>query len=146
MTGTEDFDGNRIRKIPGATSSSSGRTSRIPCPGSWTSTRRVRGEDRGRSSSPFSPSEGRPLPGGGPPSQSPPPKRLLNQPRVTVRATIDREGNVVVVEVLRGQPYGLSEEAVKAYKQWKFKPATLHGRPVSVYYHLTMNFRLARKS
>ncbi len=37
---------------------------------------------------------------------------------------------------------GLHEEAVKAIQQWKFRPATLNGEPVAVYYNLTVNFRL----
>ena len=37
---------------------------------------------------------------------------------------------------------GLSEEAVKAVKTWTFKPATLKGKPVDVYYNLTVNFKL----
>ncbi|MCP3962999.1 MAG: energy transducer TonB [bacterium] len=61
---------------------------------------------------------------------------------VIVQAIIDREGNVTNVKVLRGQPMGLSEEAVKAIKQWKFKPATLRGKPVDVYFNLTVNFKL----
>ena len=32
--------------------------------------------------------------------------------------------------------------AVDAMKQWKFKPATLNGKPVTVYYNLTVNFKL----
>jgi len=27
-------------------------------------------------------------------------------------------------------------------QQWKFKPATLNGKPVAVYYNLTVNFQL----
>ncbi|NJL26674.1 MAG: energy transducer TonB [Thermoanaerobaculia bacterium] len=61
---------------------------------------------------------------------------------VIVQAIIDKEGNVTNVKVLKGLPMGLSEEAVKAIKSWKFKPATLNGKPVDVYYNLTVNFRL----
>jgi len=61
---------------------------------------------------------------------------------VIVQAIIDREGNVTNVKVLKGLPMGLTEEAVKAIKDWKFKPATLNGKPVDVYYNLTVNFRL----
>lgn len=61
---------------------------------------------------------------------------------VIVQAIIDKEGNVTNVKVLKGLPMGLEEEAVKAIKRWKFKPATLNGKPVDVYYNLTVNFRL----
>ncbi len=61
---------------------------------------------------------------------------------VIVQAIIDKAGNVTNVKVLKGLPMGLSEEAVKAIKSWKFKPATLNGKPVDVYYNLTVNFRL----
>lgn len=61
---------------------------------------------------------------------------------VIVQAIIDKEGAVTNVKVLKGLPMGLSEEAVAAIKNWKFKPATLNGKPVDVYYNLTVNFRL----
>lgn len=61
---------------------------------------------------------------------------------VIVQTTIDRQGNVTYIKVLKGLPMGLNEEATKAIKQWKFKPATLNGKPVEVLYNLTVNFRL----
>ena len=61
---------------------------------------------------------------------------------VIVQAIIDKEGNVTNVKVLKGLSMGLDDEAVKAIKKWKFKPATLNGKPVDVYYNLTVNFRL----
>jgi hypothetical protein len=42
--------------------------------------------------------------------------------------------------VLQGLPLGLDRAAVEAVKTWKFKPATLEGRLVKVYYVLTVNF------
>ncbi len=61
---------------------------------------------------------------------------------VIVQVIIDKYGNASNAKVLKGLTMGLSEEAVKAVKQWKFKPATLNGKPVDVYYNLTVNFRL----
>jgi len=61
---------------------------------------------------------------------------------VIVQAEIDREGNVVWVHVLKPLPYGLSEAAVDAVRQWRFSPATIDGKPVSVLFNLTTNFRL----
>ena len=61
---------------------------------------------------------------------------------VIVEAIIDKEGKVTNVRVLKGLPMGLDQAAVDAVKSWRFRPATLNGRPVSVYYSLTVNFRL----
>lgn len=62
---------------------------------------------------------------------------------VIVQAIIDKDGNVTSVKLLKGLPMGLDQAALDAIKQWKFKPATLaDGRPVAVYYTLTVNFQL----
>ena len=61
---------------------------------------------------------------------------------VIIQATIDKQGNVVDTRILKGLPKGLSEMAEAAIKTWKFKPATLNGKPVAVYYNLTINFSL----
>jgi TonB family protein len=62
--------------------------------------------------------------------------------QVIVKAIIDRQGRVQNVRVLKGQPYGLSDSAVASVKQWRFKPATLKGKPVKVRYILTVNFKV----
>ena len=62
---------------------------------------------------------------------------------VIVQAIIDKQGNVTSVKLLKGLPMGLDQATVDAIKRWKFKPATLaDGRPVAVYYTLTVNFQL----
>ena len=61
---------------------------------------------------------------------------------VILQATIDKNGDITDVKVLRGLQMGLTEAAVAAVTQWKFKPATLNGKPVAVYYNLTVNFQL----
>jgi TonB family protein len=61
---------------------------------------------------------------------------------VIVQAIIDKSGNVTNVKVLKGLPMGLEQSAVDAVKRWRFRPATLNGKPVAVYYNLTVNFRI----
>jgi TonB family protein len=71
---------------------------------------------------------------------------LARRARVTgtviTEAVIDEQGDVVNVRVLKGLPMGLDQAAVDAVKTWKFKPATFEGRPVKVYYVLTVNFHV----
>jgi TonB family protein len=50
---------------------------------------------------------------------------------VLLRALIDREGNIAELEALSGHPL-LVESAIKAVKQWKYKPYVLNGKPVEV--------------
>jgi len=64
------------------------------------------------------------------------------QGTVILSSVVDRQGRVTRVKVLKGLPMGLSEAAVEAVQKWRFKPATLAGRPIEVYYNLTVTFTL----
>jgi len=61
---------------------------------------------------------------------------------VIVEAVIDENGDVTETKVLKGLPMGLDQAAVEALETWKFRPATMDGRPVPVYYIVTLNFQL----
>jgi len=61
---------------------------------------------------------------------------------VILEITVDKQGNVTDVKVLRQLPMGLTEAAVEAVKQWKYEPSTLNGRPVDVLVTVTVTFRL----
>jgi protein TonB len=61
---------------------------------------------------------------------------------VIVEAIIDKQGNVVEGRILRGLPMGVSEAAMAAIHRWKYRPAMLNGRPVSVYLTVTVTFTL----
>jgi TonB family protein len=60
---------------------------------------------------------------------------------VIVEAIIDQEGCVRSTRALEGLPNGLTESALRALRIWVFRPATLAGKPVKVYYVLSVNFR-----
>ncbi len=61
---------------------------------------------------------------------------------VILQAIVDTMGNIAQVEVLKGLPLGLTESAIETVKGWRYKPATLDGKPVAVYMHLLINFSL----
>ena len=61
---------------------------------------------------------------------------------VIIEAIIDAQGNVINAHVLKGMPMGLDKAAVEAVNKWKFRPAMLQGKPVKVYYTLTVNFQV----
>lgn len=63
--------------------------------------------------------------------------------QVILEAIIDRQGRIQNARVLKGQPYGLNESALESLKQWRFRPATLDGKPVKVYYVLTVTYTIA---
>ena len=66
------------------------------------------------------------------------------QGKVIMEAVIDEQGRVADVRVLKGLPMGIDVAAVEAVKTWRFKPATLNGKAVRVYYTLTVDFNLPR--
>ena len=61
---------------------------------------------------------------------------------VILDATLDAEGRVTDVQVMRGLPMGLEQEAVTAVRRWRYSPATLHGVPVPVRITVTVTYRL----
>ena len=62
--------------------------------------------------------------------------------RVVLRSVISDEGVVEDLEVLESQDELLTAAAVEAVKQWRFEPAKCDGKPVGVYYNLTIKFAL----
>jgi len=61
---------------------------------------------------------------------------------VLLQVIVDTEGNVSRPQIIKGLPMGLDQLALETVKQWKFKPAEREGKPVPVYYNLTINFSL----
>jgi TonB family protein len=64
--------------------------------------------------------------------------------KVILEAIIDTEGRVrnptILVPAEAGDQVTFAASAVDTVCDWRFKPATLEGRPVKVYYTLTVNF------
>ncbi|WP_426756895.1 energy transducer TonB [Myxococcus sp. Y35] len=61
---------------------------------------------------------------------------------VTLSITIDHEGRVVAVKILKGPGYGLDEAARDAIRRFRFKPAIKGGEPVSTEMKYSYTFLL----
>jgi TonB family protein len=64
------------------------------------------------------------------------------QGTVTLRMLVGADGAVEAVRVIRGLPDGLTERAIEAARQAKFKPATKDGKPVPYWIILLMEFNI----
>jgi periplasmic protein TonB len=62
---------------------------------------------------------------------------------VILEAVITKTGTVEEVKVIRALHPVLDQAALNAVKKWKYEPAVLNGRPVKVYFTVTVTFRLA---
>ena len=64
------------------------------------------------------------------------------QGAVVMRAVIGKSGAVQELQVVSGQPL-LTQAALDAVKQWKYRPYILNGNPVEVDTQITVNFTLS---
>jgi protein TonB len=69
-------------------------------------------------------------------------RRAKYQGVCVVSLIVDAQGNPQRVQVVRHLGMGLDEKAVEAVKQYRFKPATLQGKPVPVEVNIEVNFRI----
>ena len=61
---------------------------------------------------------------------------------VAMRVLVGADGTVKQVEVIRGLPDGLTEEAVKSMRQTKFRPATKNGQPIDYWLTTEASFNV----
>ncbi|HLV94826.1 MAG TPA: energy transducer TonB [Candidatus Acidoferrales bacterium] len=61
---------------------------------------------------------------------------------VTLDVVITAEGFPAKITLLRGLPCGMSEAAMKAVEHWKFRPATMDGKPVETSQVVEVTFHL----
>jgi TonB family protein len=69
-------------------------------------------------------------------------RRQKVQGAVLLDIIVTSAGKPERIKVVQGRGYGLDEKAVEAVSQWKFKPATKDGKPVSVEIAVEVDFNL----
>ena len=70
------------------------------------------------------------------------PRRARIQGRVTVQAVIGPDGSVESADVLRSSNPFFDDAALSAVRQWRYRPATMNGVPVRVYFTVEVGFVL----
>jgi TonB family protein len=69
-------------------------------------------------------------------------RKAKYQGTVLLYADIDESGGVANLKVTRSLGLGLDEKAMEAVRQWRFRPATKDGKPLTVGITLEVSFRL----
>jgi len=69
--------------------------------------------------------------------------RARVQGTVQLRAIISKEGRIENLQLIEGHPM-LVEAAIRAVRQWQYKPYTLSGEPVEVETTVIVNFHIDR--
>jgi TonB family protein len=77
------------------------------------------------------------------PTYPQPAKNRRIQGTVEFTATIDRQGGIENLELVRA-PLALYEESYGAVMQWKYRPTLLNGQPVEVITDVIVNYTLSR--
>jgi len=78
------------------------------------------------------------------PSAYPEAARLARtEGKVILEAVIDTNGDVADLKVLRSVP-GLDQAAMDAVCCWKYRPATMGGKPVPAYFTVVVDYRLTK--
>jgi TonB family protein len=77
-----------------------------------------------------------------PPQYSSAARRAKFAGNVVLDVTVSEDGRATDARVLKGAPFGLNEQAIRAVNEWIFKPAISDGMPVAVHVPIEMTFRL----
>jgi TonB family protein len=69
-------------------------------------------------------------------------KRIQVSGPALVEVVVDETGVVDAARILRSVEPCLDQAVLDAVKMWRFKPATLHGKPVASFYNLSIHIDL----
>lgn len=78
------------------------------------------------------------------PQYTPEARKAKLEGTVIIESILEKDGSVSSGRILKDQHLGLGLSALETVCRWRFKPATLKGEPVKVYYVLTVNFSVQK--
>jgi len=68
--------------------------------------------------------------------------RMQKEGVVVLQALITGNGDVQKIEILKSDHPLFAKSAIDAVSQWKYRPARLSGKPVAVYFQVTVMFKI----
>lgn len=71
-------------------------------------------------------------------------RKARREGKVFLDAVVGPDGRIVNLRVILGPGEDLSRAAVEAVGQWTYEPATLEGKPVMVFFNVTVEFYLSQ--
>ena len=69
-------------------------------------------------------------------------RKTRQQPLMFFELVVDRTGSVTGIRTLKSNDDSLVPYVVPAIRQWKFRPATLRGKPVTVFYYISFRYEV----
>ncbi|HYL85190.1 MAG TPA: energy transducer TonB [Candidatus Angelobacter sp.] len=69
-------------------------------------------------------------------------RALKFQGNIVLSVIVTAEGQVKGIYVLKGAPFGLTDQAIKTTRNWRMQPAQKDGKPVSARAKIEIGFRL----
>jgi TonB family protein len=69
-------------------------------------------------------------------------RAFRKQPFMFFELVVDKSGDVTSVRTLKTNDETLVQYVVPAIKQWKFRPATLHGKPVTALHNIRFSYEV----
>jgi len=64
---------------------------------------------------------------------------------VVLQAVVKTDGTIDILRVVRGLPFGLTDSAIDAIKQWRFQPGQQNGQNTDIALNVEVNFNLDKK-
>jgi TonB family protein len=69
-------------------------------------------------------------------------RKARYQGTVVLEAIVRKDGSIDILRIVRSLGFGLDENAIKALKQWRFRPGMKNGEAVDVALNIEVNFNL----
>jgi TonB family protein len=64
---------------------------------------------------------------------------------VVLQAVVKSDGTIDILRVVRGLPFGLTDSAINAIKQWRFQPGQQNGQNADIALNVEVNFNIVKK-